>query len=70
MLHLEEFSHLIKVNPFEIGESNLLKTNITLNGEKHCDVPTSLAMDIVQILNGAYREGVTISFSSIQTIDK
>ncbi len=66
MTHTEEFAHLIKDEPFKIGKSNLFKTIITLDGESHCDVPSNLAKDIVQILNGAFREGVTKSFSSIQ----
>lgn len=68
MIHTEEFDYLIKKDPFKIGKSNFLHTNITLDGETHVDVPSRHAKDIVQILNGAYREGVTQLFSSIQKI--
>ncbi len=61
----EKFVYLIKNKPYERVNGN----QISFEGDIFCDVPIYVVEAFVKLLNGAYVEGVTKSFSILTEVE-
>jgi hypothetical protein len=62
---VKNFEKLAKQAPYKITGKKFLKRTISLDELELCDVPSEIADEILSLLNGAYLEGVSKSFSAM-----